>query len=106
VAEPPEPHRGLARERTILAWNRSGLAATVCIAVLLRHLSPLSATGEAVALVLIAASAILWAAALLSFTLSQRDPRALIRPHAFFLLTVATLILAIVAFALGLFASP
>ena len=62
--DPNDP--GLARERTALSWNRSGLAIIVCIAVVLRHLWPLNGTDELVALGIIAAAAIVWALALLS----------------------------------------
>ena len=44
--DPNDP--GLARERTALSWNRSGLAIIVCIAVVLRHLWPLNGTDETV----------------------------------------------------------
>ena len=69
--EPRDP--GLARERTILAWNRSGLAIIVCIAVVLRHLWPLNGTDESVALGIIAAAAIIWALALLSLYVSRSE---------------------------------
>ena len=49
---PPQeaPDAGLAEERTVLAWNRSGLAVVVCVAVLLRHVWPLQGTDHEVAL--------------------------------------------------------
>jgi uncharacterized membrane protein YidH (DUF202 family) len=109
VAHPSEnPAKGLARERTVLAWNRSGLAAVVCIAVLIRHLAPIRSTGQEVALALIGVAAILWAVALLTFTLSGagRNPEALVGPRIFLLMTVATLILALVGFLLAVFAQP
>ncbi len=58
-ADPDEPASpagsGLARERTVLSWNRSGLALVVCVAVLVRHLWPFETPGEYVALAAIAA---------------------------------------------------
>jgi uncharacterized membrane protein YidH (DUF202 family) len=60
--ESPTPgDQGLARERTDLAWNRSGLAVLVAVAVLLRHLWPLDGYKSALALGLIAAGAAAWA---------------------------------------------
>jgi len=40
---------GLARERTDLAWNRSGLAVAVTVAIILRRLWPLSGDRAALA---------------------------------------------------------
>jgi hypothetical protein len=103
-----DPARGLAHERTVLAWNRSGLAAVVCIAVLLRNLAPIHSTGQEIALGLIAAAAILWALVLLAFTLSGTDRflSALLGPRVFVMMTVATVMLALVGFLLGLVAAP
>ncbi len=56
--------RGLARERTQLAWNRSGLAVAACIAVILRRLWPLHGTDQIVALACMSAGALVWAVAL------------------------------------------
>ena len=87
---------GLARERTVLAWNRSGLAAVVCIAVLLRHLWPLEGVGGYVALAVIAAAAIVWAVSLLAITSSSanRPDEALFGERVFRLMTVGTVMLA------------
>lgn len=102
---------GLAHERTDLAWNRTGLAVVVCIAVLLRRLWPLDATGQVVALGCISAGAVAWAVALwMGRTASHRahsvhagtDPR-LMNPNRAVAITVGTLTLALAAFALGLF---
>jgi len=96
---------GLARERTVLAWNRSGLAAVVCIAVLLRHIWPLQGTGEYVALAVIAAAAIVWAVSLLVFTSSSanRSDEALFGEKVFRFMTVGTLMLAVVGFVLAFY---
>jgi hypothetical protein len=55
---------GLTRERTDLAWNRSGLAVVACVAVLLRRIWPLRGTDHIVALACISAGAFAWALAL------------------------------------------
>jgi len=65
VSDPAPVDRGLASERTSLAWNRSGLAILACIAVLLRRIWPLDSVGRVVALVCIAAGSVMWAVALL-----------------------------------------
>ncbi len=58
--EPIEQDPGLARERTDLAWNRSGLAGAVTVAIVLRRLWPLHGDREVLALALIAAAAVIW----------------------------------------------
>jgi hypothetical protein len=106
VAAPGAPvDPGLARERTILAWNRSGLAAVVCIAVLLRHIWPIHGAGQYVALGLVALAAILWAIALFMLTRSfpDRDGNLIIRPRIFRLLTSGTLLLALIGLILAFF---
>jgi uncharacterized membrane protein YidH (DUF202 family) len=61
----PDPvDHGLAQERTDLAWNRSGLAFAVCVAVLVRRLWPLHGTDEFVALACISVGAVAWGLAL------------------------------------------
>jgi uncharacterized membrane protein YidH (DUF202 family) len=119
-AHPPEAHhpeanhpeanhpeaRGLARERTVLAWNRSGLAAVVCIAVLLRHLWPIEGDGELVATAAIAAAAIVWAVGLFSLTASTAGLREenLVGEKVFRLMTIGTVLLAVGGFVLAFFA--
>jgi hypothetical protein len=97
------PSGGLWRERTALSWNRSGLAALVCIAVLLRHIWPLHGTGQDVALGLIAAAAMVWAVALLAFTTSAagRESQPQERPRAIQLMTAGTIALSAVGFAVA-----
>jgi uncharacterized membrane protein YidH (DUF202 family) len=99
---------GTARERTLLAWNRSGLSVLICIVVLLRHLWPLRGTGQVVALVVIAGAAIVWGLALLAFTISggDRDEHVLLTRSVFQLMTVATVLLAVVGFVLAIVAAP
>jgi uncharacterized membrane protein YidH (DUF202 family) len=103
VHEPPAG-AGAARERTLLSWNRSGLAVLVCIAVLLRHLWPLEGTGQVVAMVLVGAAAIVWALALFAFTHAgaNRDENVLLTRDVFRLMTVGTVLLALVGFVLSL----
>ena len=106
MPRPAEPKGGsLARERTALAWNRSGLAVVVCIAILLRHLWPLQGTGQYFALGGTAAAAIVWAVSLLVFSMSGADGGER-EPHgtkAFGLMTLGTVMLAVVAWALTFF---
>jgi Na+-translocating ferredoxin:NAD+ oxidoreductase RnfA subunit len=100
--------RGLARERTVLAWYRLGLAAVVCIAVLLRRVWPLHTTDQVVALGLVAAAAVLWALVLLAFAARApgADAGAPMRPQVAWLITAATVTLAAVGFVLALFPPP
>jgi uncharacterized membrane protein YidH (DUF202 family) len=51
---------GLAVERTDLAWNRSGLAGAVTVAIVLRRLWPLHGDRTVLALALIAGGGALW----------------------------------------------
>lgn len=92
--EPNDP--GLARERTVLASNRSGLAVVVCIAVVLRHLGPLSDTGESLALGIVAVAAIMWASASLALRVREggRTIGSFRTRRVFGLMTVATVLLA------------
>jgi uncharacterized membrane protein YidH (DUF202 family) len=101
-----EVDKGLARERTALAWNRSGLAVVVCIAVLVRHLWPIEGTGRDVAVCLIGAAAIVWSIALVAFTHSgiHRPGGGLAGPRFFGLMTAGTVLLAAVGFLLALIA--
>ena len=94
---------GLARQRTLLAWNRSGLAALVCIAVLLRHIWPLHGASQYVALGLIATAAILWAIALLMLVRSSADHEGnvILGPRVFGILTAGTLLLALIGLVLA-----
>jgi uncharacterized membrane protein YidH (DUF202 family) len=109
MASEPEPtDRGLAGERTALAWNRSGLAVVVCVAVVLRHLWPLDDVDEDVALCLTAAAAVVWVMALLVLTHS-RGSRGEYVPggtRIFGLMTAGTVILAVAGFVLAFIAPP
>jgi uncharacterized membrane protein YidH (DUF202 family) len=107
AGEGESPPSAQARERTALAWNRSGLAVAVCAAVLLRRLWPFDGTGRYIALGLIAVAAIIWAVALLVFTTSAAGGAkfALNWPTVFYLMTVGTVMLAVVVFVLAFFVS-
>jgi uncharacterized membrane protein YidH (DUF202 family) len=103
----PPADAGLARERTILAWNRSGLAAVVCIVVLLRRLWPLYGAAQRLALGLIGVAAILWALVLLAVaTAGGQDGQPVMGHRVFPLMTAGTLLLAVVGFVLAFVAPP
>jgi uncharacterized membrane protein YidH (DUF202 family) len=104
---PDPPEAGLAAERTVLAWNRSGLAVVVCVAVLLRHVWPLHGTDHELALGLIGAAVIVWSVIFAVLTLSRGNPGPSVS-HAetvFRLITAGTLLLAVVG-VVASFAAP
>ena len=95
---------GLARERTELAWSRSGLSVAVTVAVTLRELWPLTGDKAVVALALIAAGSVIW---VLGMQLGRRRGRSAGAGTAaialtYQMLTIGTLILAAAAFVVGL----
>ncbi len=97
--------RGLARERTELAWNRSGLAVAVTVAIILRRLWPLSGHKEVVAGLLIASGAIIW---VVGVRLGHRgrvgaDNRGALSASTFRALTAGTLMLAAAGFVVAVF---
>lgn len=98
--------RGLARERTHLAWTRSGLAVLVCVSVMLRHLWPLRGTEQVVALSLIAAAGIAWGLAVLTLTSRDGARAAWHGERTFRLVTAGTVLLAVVGFVLAFFGPP
>jgi uncharacterized membrane protein YidH (DUF202 family) len=93
----------LAAERTILAWNRSGLAVAVTVVIVLRRLWPLHGDREDLALGLIAIGALTW---LVGMRIAHRtgvptgSQPALSRSAAR-ILTVGTVALAAAAFVAG-----
>ena len=96
--------RGLARERTELAWNRSGLAVAACIAVILRHSWPLHGTGEIIALACMSAGAFVWALALSvgrAISRKTEPKRGRLSQGRAGAITVATLAIALGAFVLA-----
>ena len=108
AGSPTPPDVGLAAERTVLSWNRSGLAVVVCVAVLLRHVWPLRGTDHEVALGLIGAAVIVWS---VIFMVLARSPgrsgvRSVSHGESFFrLITAGTLLLAVVG-VVASFAAP
>jgi hypothetical protein len=96
---------GLARERTELAWSRSGLSVAATVAVTLRRLWPLTGDKAVLALVLIAVGAIIWVGGM------QLGRRQRLRAAGggaataltFRMLTIGTLTLAVAAFGVGMF---
>jgi uncharacterized membrane protein YidH (DUF202 family) len=103
AAEVPPRDPGLARERTQLAWNRSGVAVLVVVAILFRHLWPLEGARSIVALVLIGVGAGAWAVGML---LARRGRGAAGAPldlaHGE-LLTIGTVVLATAGLLLAVF---
>jgi hypothetical protein len=95
---------GLARERTELAWNRSGLAVAVTVAIIVRRLWPLSSNGAILVLLLIAFGAAVWVVAM-RIGRSARDRSAdsgALAESTCRMLTIGTLLLAGSAFVVGL----
>ena len=107
MAEPlSEPDEGLAGERTDLAWTRSGVAAIVCVGVLLRRLWPLDRADHAIALALVAAGAVAWASGLVvarRVAETTHQGRDVIAPGTLRLISAGTFVLALGAFVLGCF---
>ena len=103
AAEDPKV-AGLARERTELAWSRSGLSVAVTVAVTLRRLWPLTGDKAVVALALIAVGASIW---VVGMQLGRRarlvtDIDGALATSTFRLLTIGTMILALAGFVVGL----
>lgn len=97
---------GLAPERTVLAWNRTGTAFLIAIAALARRVWPIDQGNHVWVLVIVAAAAIaflvsLWFAGRLRTR--ARYLGATLDPHAFRLVSAGTFTLAVAGFALALF---
>jgi uncharacterized membrane protein YidH (DUF202 family) len=105
AADPEGPARdpGLARERTDLAWNRSGLAVLVVVAILLRHLWPLEGARSVLAFVLIAVGAGAWAVGMQLARRNRKGGNPVLGPEGCRLLTVGTVLLALAGLLLALF---
>jgi hypothetical protein len=94
---------GLARERTELAWSRSGLSVAATVAVTLRRLWPLTGDKAVLALALIAVGAIIWGGGM---ELGRRQRLGAgggaVSAVTFRMLTIGTIVLAVAAFVVGL----
>lgn len=106
-ADPEGPVRdpGLARERTELSWNRSGIAVLVVVAILLRHLWPLEGSRSLLAFALIGVGAVAWA---VGMQLARRRrsgaaPEPVLGEAVFRMLTVGTVLLALAGLLLAVF---
>ncbi len=97
---------GLSPERTVLAWNRSGMAFFIAIAVLGRRVWPLDRGNNAIvlAVLVVATSAFL---ASLWFASRLRTPARyrgdVLDAHAFRLVSIGTFVVAVAGFGLALF---
>jgi hypothetical protein len=97
---------GLARDRTDLSWQRSGLAALVAVAVMVRHLWPLTGYKSALVFGVTAVAALVWAA---GKHRSQRsrpeatDGSMAVHSRHLRMLTLGTLLLAAAGLLSGIF---
>jgi hypothetical protein len=106
VVDPEPVDHGLTNERTDLAWNRSGLAFAVCVAVLVRRLWPLRGTDQFIALICISIGATAWGLALsVGRALWSRTPpeRTHLGPRRAAAITAGTIALSLAALVLALF---
>jgi uncharacterized membrane protein YidH (DUF202 family) len=107
VTVDPDPvDHGLANERTDLAWNRSGLAFAVCVAVLVRRIWPLHGTDRFIALACISIGAVAWGLSLsVGRALWSRTPpeRRHLSSRRAVVITAGTIALSLAAFVLALF---
>ena len=97
---------GLSPERTVLAWNRSGMAFFIAIAALGRRVWPLDRGNNAIVLaILVVATAAflssLWFASRLRTRARYRGD--VLDAHAFRLVSIGTFVVAIAGFGLALF---
>jgi hypothetical protein len=96
---------GMARERTQLAWNRSGLAVVAVVAIMVRRLWPLGDAEAFALLVVVAAGSLVWAVGMF---LARRSGVVWSTPGvmgttACRMLTIGTLVLAGAGIVLALF---
>jgi uncharacterized membrane protein YidH (DUF202 family) len=99
---------GAARERTALAWNRSGLALLVAVAIMLRRLWPLQGRTTFVVLIALGVGCAMWATGMLMTHRSRLDVEGagMVSATTCRMLTVGTLLLAAAGFLLGLLSHP
>jgi uncharacterized membrane protein YidH (DUF202 family) len=105
---PTRQDPGLARERTTLAWNRSGLALLVAVAIMLRRLWPLQSGTAFVILIVLGFGAAMWAIGMLMTRRSRfdREGTGVMSASTCRILTGGTLVLALAGFLLGLLSLP
>jgi len=97
---------GLSPERTVLAWNRSGMAFLIAIAALGRRAWPIERGNHALVLGVLGLAAATFVASLyLAGRLRTRSRYAgqTMDPNAFRLVSIGTFVLALAAFGLALF---
>jgi len=97
---------GLSPERTALAWNRSGMAFLIAIAALGRRVWPIDKGNHALVLAVLGLAAALFVASLWFATRLRTRARysgETLDAHAFRLVSIGTLALAVAGFALALF---
>ncbi len=107
MVDPDPVDHGLSSERTDLAWNRSGLAFAVCVAVLLRRIWPLHGTDQFLALACTSMGAVAWALALWvgrSLRSKTGSPSPPLGPRRAAVITGGTMALAVAALVLALIA--
>ena len=97
---------GLSPERTVLAWNRSGMAFFIAVAALGRRIWPLDRDNNALVLAVLGVAtfaflASLWFASRLRTRARYRGD--VLDAHAFRLVSLGTFVVAIAGFALALF---
>ena len=97
---------GLSPERTVLAWNRSGMAFFIAIAALGRRVWPLDRGSNAIVLAVLIIAAVAFLASL--WFASRLRTRARYRgdvldAHAFRLVSLGTFVVALAGFGLALF---
>ena len=97
---------GLSPERTVLAWNRSGMAFLIAIAALGRRIWPIDRGNNGLVLAALGLAsatfvASLWVASRLRT--HARYSGHTMSPHAYRLVSVGTFVLAVAAFGLALF---
>lgn len=100
-----DPEGGLAGERTDLAWNRTGIAVLVCVALLLRRLWPLEGTDDVVILLLVGVGLLAWGSALVVARRVSRTThhgREVMDASTLRLLSAGTFVLALGGLLLGL----
>ena len=97
---------GLSPERTVLAWNRTGMAFLIVVAALGRRVWPLDRGNHAAIMLVLGIAAFAFLASLwLAGRLRTRARYAgeTLDPNALRFVSIGTLILAVAGFALALF---